>query len=252
MAIRGGIHRANRKRDKLQNTAIEAAVQNLDRKKLLQFVKRHFHVQKHKKQFENFKSGKKLSATLIFSNDSSNMHLQRSKKSQVSILQDQFANTAYHAKLLRKSNFRKSVDSGMKQLLLKRARMPGIGSVKHRSPFCAYGRVQLQRPPGLHDAIDAKDINMLKRARSDADLKIQKHEAWFAKENQHLVKLATYKTKSKNRMQVDEFINFCRPYFSKAGIDIGPDEDDLMTIFQACKLKPSHDFVLKRHFIKKF
>ena len=250
MAIRGGIHRVSRKRDKLQNTAIEAAVQNLDRKKLLQFVKRHFHGHKHKNNSKILTPGTSYLPPLIFSNDSSNMHLQRSKKSQVSILQDQFGNTAYHAKLLRKSNFRKSVDSGMKQLLLKRARMPGIGSIKHRSPFCAYGRVKLQRPPGLHDAIEAKDVNMMKRARSDAGLKIKKHEAWFAKENQHLVKLATYKTKSKNRMQVDEFINFCRPYFSEAGIDIGPDEDDLMMIFQACKLKPSHDFVLKRHFIK--
>ena len=251
MAISDGQHKVNRKRDKHQNTGIEAAVKSLDRKKMLKYVKRHLHGHTHNvKKTKTLIPGKSYLPSLVFSHTFSDGNLQNRKKSQISILQDQFGNTAYHAKLLRKSKRLRRMDSGVKELLLKRARIPGIGSVKHKRPFCAYGQLKLQRPPSLHDPIETEGIKVTKKARSEASFSLEKHEAWYAKENADLIRLATYKTKSKNRMQVDEFVNFCRPYFSKAGIDIGPDEDDLMMIFQACKLKPAHDFVLKRHFIK--
>ena len=262
-----GSHKSKRKRENMDSATVEKSVKNLDKKRLLQYVKRHFHNLKknHATTASSSTSkNKNLLPSLIFTKNKSAPYLNTSntnnKNSRINILQDQFSNTVYHSKLLRQSQILKKIDLGKKELLLKRARLIGIGQLRHKKPFSAFGYPKMQKSPSLNsiEGLERFKTNTTNNNRhgsssnhdnNNSNNDNDTYEAWYAKENKHLIKLARHPTKNKNRMQVDEFINFCRPYFERANIDIGPDEDDLMRIFQACKIKPAHDFVLKRHFI---
>lgn len=226
--------KSKRKREKQDSASVEKYVKTLDKKRLLRYVKKNFHgaVKNHiipgttasAKRTKNYLPPLKFATNQmepIFIN----------KNSRINLLHDQFSNTIYHNKLLRQSQLLKKINLGRTELIQKRARLSGIGQLRHQKKFNAYGFPKMKRAPSLDSIEGLLHINNQKNSNdtlqsSNSD----KYEAWYAKENEHLIRLARFPTKNKNRMQVDEFINFCRPYFKRANIDIGPDEDDQLLL----------------------
>lgn len=223
-------HPRHHKKEKDTAAAADHAVTTLNKEKLLKYVRR---------QNDRNARDKERERSLLSTTLSTPQLRTYQDPFSIDVLHQTFAhNKSTSLKSLQKS--KKATRSLEKKILrLKRARIKGMGSVKHDKVFDRY----------VPESYFGKHLLLGSDPRTHAK---KNSKAWYSNQNVHIQRLVEYPTKLSGRVQIDEWIDFCRPYFKAANKDIGPDEDDLYILFQFCKKSPKDDFVLKRQLVKSF
>ena len=204
----------------------DTAIRLLDKHALLKYVRR-----------ENERTAKKRAKALKHSISMPTLEGMIDPHDPV-VLQETFALTRSASERALQHLQKQRRRDEKKELRQKKARLPRIGKINHNSIFDRYTKEGF--------------FGRLSIIEGEPRFQKKPSAAWYEKENKYIKRLVEYPSKNSLTMRVDEWLNFCSPFFDRAGVPMGPDEDDLYFIFQACKSNPRNSCVLKRDVVHIF